>query len=217
MKGTTYNHVIACLRTSRSSDPIVNLSILLHDIAKNKSTYKFINGKHSYHGHEGAGVPIVYEIGQRMKFPTKDIQIMAYCAENHMRVHKIYDMSKSKIVAMVNHPFWPYLKEVGYADEMCRGFTHSNVDAFNEKIKYAEDLANQFNQGRKPDALQQQLKQLLDGNKLMQWIPEIKQRENLPKMKQVMQIVYDQIVDSGTLEYSEDEVKEMAIAAYQKL
>lgn len=214
--GLVLGHVLEALRHSRSRDAVTNLAIAFHDLGK-ATTYDEAEGKHTYHGHEQAGVPIVQEIGKRLKLSSKDIDIIAFCAANHMRIHKIYEMSKSKVVAMVNHPYWPYLKEVGYADEMCRGFSHSTVEEFEKKIEYAEQLAANANKGGGSSELRSRIKNLVDGNKLMAWIPDLKKPELRPFMGKILNKLAEDIVDENLFDSTEDEIRNRAINYFEQM
>jgi tRNA nucleotidyltransferase/poly(A) polymerase len=214
--GKVLGHILEALRVSNSTDALTNLAIAFHDVGK-ATTYDYNDGKHSYHGHEGAGVPIVKAIAKRLKLSNSDREVLEYCAANHMRIHKIYDMKKSKVVSMVNSPIWKYLKEVGYADEMCRRFAHSTTEDFEKKIAYAEGLAEEANKGYSPSDLKVRLKGVIDGNKLMTWIPELKQNEYKPLIGKILGLMQDEIIDDNLFEVSEDELRKRALAHFEKI
>jgi len=214
--GKVLGHILEALRVSNSTDALTNLAIAFHDVGK-ATTYDYNQGKHSYHGHEEAGVPIVKQIAKRLRLSNDDREVLEYCAANHMRVHKIYDMKKSKVVSIVNHPYWEYLKAVGYADEMCRKFEHSTPQDFQKKVEYAERLAAEANKGYQASELKTRIKTLIDGRKLMEWIPELKERENKPYMSKILSQMEENIIDEDLFEASEDVIKQKTIEIYNSL
>ena len=214
--GLVLGHVLEALRVSRSKDALTNLAIAFHDLGKG-TTYVKDGEKHTYKGHEEAGVPLIREIGKRLKLSTEDTNVLAYCAENHMRFHLIYDMSKSKVVSMVNHPYWPYLKEVAYADEMCRGFAHSTPADFEKKVQYAEGLAVQLNKGGKAEELRKRIKGVVDGNKLMAWVPELKSVIYKPFMSTILNRLAEDIVNEDLFNAPEAEIKARALKYFEEL
>ena len=213
--GIVFGHVMEALKHSRSKDPVTNLAIAFHDLGKG-TTYVYQDGKHTYNGHEEAGVALVEEIGKRLKLSTKDTEIMAFCAANHMRVHKIYDMKKSKVVAMVNSPYWSYLKDVSFADEMCRGFAHSTPVDFKNKVEYAEGLAANANKGGTSEELRLRIKKIVDGNKLMSWIPELKSEIYKPFMSTILRKLSEDIVNEDLFEASEQEIRSKALKYFEE-
>lgn len=212
--GTVLGHVLEALKMSRSNDALTNLAIAFHDLGK-ATTYKYREEKgHTYYGHEEAGVPIIKEIGKRLKLSNKDIDVISYCAANHMRIHKIYELSRGKLVSMVNHPFWPYLKEVGYADEMCRGFEHSQDADFKKKIEYAENIAKEANAGGGPDELKKRIKTLINGQLLLEWIPELNKTENKIYIGKILSKIHEWIIDNNLFNLSQEEIKKKALEVF---
>jgi len=51
-------------------DPAVNLAVLLHDVGK-RSAHVVEDGRHRYHGHEGAGAGLVDAIARRLFLPLR--------------------------------------------------------------------------------------------------------------------------------------------------
>ena len=66
-EGGVWEHTLSALRQNKLIDPIVNLSILLHDIGKGVSRVYRENGDVMYKGHDAAGLPVVDEIADRLK------------------------------------------------------------------------------------------------------------------------------------------------------
>lgn len=67
-------HAAKSLRASKSSDPIVNLAILIHDIGKPLTVGKDKKGAITFYNHEVIGASIARNIARRLKFSRKDEQ-----------------------------------------------------------------------------------------------------------------------------------------------
>lgn len=133
-------HVLAGLWQSPTNIPLHNVAFLLHDIGKN-STHKEIDGRPTYHGHEGAGLDDIKSIAKRLKLSNDELQAILFSSENHMRFHKLMEMKKSKVISLVNNPNWEVLKSVGYMDAAARGPNTPYIDIFHKSVEWAEALA----------------------------------------------------------------------------
>ena len=99
---------------------------------------------------------------------------------------------------------------------MCRKFEHSKPEDFEKKIAYAEGLAEEANKGLQPSELKLRLKQVVDGNKLMTWVPELRKTEYKPLMGKIMNQLQEDIVDEDLFEASEDEIKQRALNYFEQ-
>lgn len=66
-------HLVESLRNTPSTDPIVRLATLLHDIGKPKTFAKTPEGITTFYNHEIVGTTIVKDIAERLRFSKKDI------------------------------------------------------------------------------------------------------------------------------------------------
>ena len=66
------NHSFESLKNSKSSDPIVNLAILLHDVGKPLTARKQKDGVITFYNHELLGASIARNIAQRLKLTKKE-------------------------------------------------------------------------------------------------------------------------------------------------
>lgn len=113
---TVIGHILECLRVSESSDPVVNLGILFHDLGKAVTRGLKDNGHSNYHGHEEAGVPIVQGIFDRLRFAdlsAEDKEAILFSVDRHMLIHNLEDLSTKTLVKLVHNPGWNVLKAVG--------------------------------------------------------------------------------------------------------
>lgn len=136
-----YGHVIAALRANKLKDPIVNLSILLHDVGK-QITHS--EGNH-YFGHAESGKEIVEEIAQRLKLDIKTKDAILYAVINHMKIHDFLKLNNSTVIKLMDSPYWDVLKATAEADSRARGeiFDEKNWMLITQRIsKLAEGSAN---------------------------------------------------------------------------
>lgn len=74
---------------------MVRFAGLVHDIGKG-ITPPSLWPKH--YGHEKAGIPLVKQMGERLKLPSNWIKAGKFAAEEHMRAGRFYEMTPSKKV-----------------------------------------------------------------------------------------------------------------------
>ena len=202
--GKVLGHILECLSASTFSDPVINLGVLFHDFGK-ATTYKQVDDKHTYHGHEGAGVPIVEGIFKRMVFPdlsAEDKKSILNAVANHMLVHNLNGLNVKTLTKLVNDLGWEVLKSVSYCDEASRG-SMFDPKKFAEKIKIAEDKVGALGNA---DALKKKIKEKIDGLKLMQWFPSLSKKQSL--IGQILPDMQDYVLsrmEQGG-EISEDEL-----------
>ncbi len=78
-----WTHSIDALRECPSTDPIVRLATLLHDVAK-PNTYREIRGQITFYNHEIVGSRIAKKIAQRLKLSRVDIDRVFTLVRYHM-------------------------------------------------------------------------------------------------------------------------------------
>lgn len=78
-----WTHNLDAIASCPSSDPIVRLATLLHDIAK-PHTYKETEGKPTFYNHEIIGSRIAKQIAQRLRLSKKDIERIFLLVRYHM-------------------------------------------------------------------------------------------------------------------------------------
>lgn len=169
-EGNVFQHVLAALRTSKSTDAITNIAIMAHDLGKLSTKGTNEHGNISYHGHEDAGKEIFEKIADRLKFSNDERDSVLFAIEYHMQGHKFPEMKKSKVVNIRQHKNWPVLKDVLRADQYARGkdFKHHT---FEKDMDYVEDVFKTF--GEK-DAFEKKMATFVDGRKIMELRPDVK-------------------------------------------
>jgi len=119
-EGGPYTHTLEALRANKVVDPIVNLSILMHDIGKQKVFSQDEKGEH-YFGHAEEGKELVEEIAERLKLDTKTKEAILYAVMNHMKIHDFLKLSNAKVIKLMDSPYWEVLKATAEADSKARG------------------------------------------------------------------------------------------------
>ena len=193
-EGDVYPHIIATLKASRSKDPVTNIAILFHDLGK-AITYKLDGDRHTFHGHEKAGVPLVNKIFKRLKFnnlSAKDKEAIRFATTSHMLIHNLKKLSIKNVVKLVNSEHWNVLKDTAYADEASR-LDLFDLDAFEEKINWAESIAAKV--GDKEE-LRKKIKKHIDGQKIIKWFPDI-QGSDIGKILKFLEPEIIEAINSG--------------------
>ncbi|HON83903.1 MAG TPA: hypothetical protein PLI22_07235 [Caldisericia bacterium] len=153
-------HVLACLRSYKGNDSLVNFSILFHDIGK-LTTYNYNGGKHSYHGHDSAGVPIIEEVAKRLKLDNNTRDAMIFCAEKHMYIHRLLEMSNEKIFKLMQNKHWDVLLQVAEADARSRGSLFDS-DEWNKILQKIENIKKNYANKEQLD----KIKKIVNGYKV---------------------------------------------------
>lgn len=84
----THLYLTALHISMRTSDPILILTGLLHDIGKpGTASWNDKKSKMAYIGHEATGADISVNILERMKFSNKDVLRVSTLIRHHMRLH----------------------------------------------------------------------------------------------------------------------------------
>jgi tRNA nucleotidyltransferase/poly(A) polymerase len=181
-------HIHECLKASPYTDPVINLAVLFHDFGKATTRGTKDNGYSSYHGHEGAGVPIVENIFKRLRFaklgPNDKKNILSAVAK-HMLIHNLDNLNIKTLRKLIHDPSWETVKAVGYCDEASRGLGLFNPTEFSDKVERAEGKVNSVGGA---EELKKQVSSVVDGNKLLTWFPQFqKDRKQigiyLPKLQ----------------------------------
>lgn len=138
-EGNVFEHTMAALKDYKGSNPIINLSILFHDVGKPDSAIIAEDGNYyKFYNHDKIGVDVFNNISRRMKFPKDVSEIISFVIENHMRFHKIYEMKTKKIKSLINSPYWNILSKVAYHDDHCRGKNKFSFEEYKQNYMKAK-------------------------------------------------------------------------------
>ena len=144
--GTVWDHVIAALNESDSTDPIQNLAVLFHDVGKGVThNIKIKNGEdyHTYHSHDIKGVELIENICSRLKISNNDKTALMFATQNHMKFHKVLEMKPYKILVMIQNKHFDILKNVSYCDDSCRKGVFNEV-SWNQKIERINSIRSKW-------------------------------------------------------------------------
>jgi len=185
-EGGVWDHTLAAVRRYKGSDPVVNMSILFHDVAKPITYSNDETGIHYYY-HSTKGEEVVNAIADRMKFDNNLRAAMALSARQHMKFHFIASEKNRRIIQMMNEPHFEVLYEVAYCD------TSSRLHAYNPDEWYAvvariDHLRSRY--GLNPLA---ELKKVVTGERVMR-VAEISPSK---KVGELIHTVIGKIVDKG--------------------
>jgi poly(A) polymerase len=201
-----YEHTLQ-VTSKVSSDLILRLGALLHDIAK-PATKGIDNGKVHFRHHEVVGARMTKEILSKLKYPKKLISSVALLVENHLRPHT-YKMGWTDSAVR------RYIIDAGdVLDELnelvrCDVTTKNNEKA--ETIyKYLDDLEKRIKEVKEKEELKK-LRPPVDGNEIM----KILKIEPGPSLGKIMESLYEQRINEG--EVSKEEAIKLAKEVYKKL
>lgn len=157
-----WDHTIAALRVNNIADPLVNLSILLHDVGKPTTATVRAHGGMAYFGHAEEGMKIVDDIAKRLKMSNDEKETLIFAVGNHMKFHLILGMKPSKIAKLVSDKNWDCLVAVAKADNFSRGKNFDYHDDYDKIVEKAIEIKEKW--GAKT---MEKVVKLVDGNHVM--------------------------------------------------
>lgn len=202
--GTVLDHTVAALRKNQIADPLVNLSILMHDIGKPIS-YKFSTekGRGTFFGHAEKSKDLIDIIAKRLKLTNKQKNAIMFATVNHMKMHKALDMKPSKIVKLMQDENWEVLKVVSYCDDSCRLHLFDK-NRFEKVIKGMEKIKDKWGEKTSNNTLK-----IVNGKQVM----EITGLKPGKKVGEIIQKVTSWIVDDGL----KDPMEKLIMKAYREI
>lgn len=118
--------------TALSSDPVIRLATLLHDLGK-ACTSVAIWPKQS--DHENLGLPVIAQLCRRLSIPNRYQKLATLAAQWHLIIHRVYRASPADILevfaqtqAFQDETVLEQLLLVCEADAHGRGLQQANVD-----------------------------------------------------------------------------------------
>lgn len=84
-EGNSGAHTMLALKAAKSSDSIVNFTVLLHDIGKTQTNPELWP---SHRGHDELGGKLIRKLGHRLKVPNAYIDFARFATQNHMLYHR---------------------------------------------------------------------------------------------------------------------------------
>lgn len=170
-EGNTFQHTLEALRQSPSKNPITNMAVLMHDLGKPVTqSYDIDTKRVKYLGHDKAGGEVFDKIVKRLKFTNDQRDAILFAITNHMLVHNILDMKKSRILDIRQSPHWETLRDTVYSDEAARTGKF-NPEEHANKMSKVEDIASKFGEKQ---AFEKRMSGYVDGRMIMNILPKIK-------------------------------------------
>lgn len=118
-----FTHTKLVLRDLQDSDLTTKIAGLCHDIGS-----PVVRDGVRYNGHDKAGVPIAEAMLRRFGISNKIISTVKFVVLNHMRMHTIFEMKKSKQLEIFEHRDFETLLTVHDADVSMRPKTSRRED-----------------------------------------------------------------------------------------
>jgi poly(A) polymerase len=141
-EGTVYQHVLLMLeKLQPDADPLLAWAALLHDIGK-PATFSREAGTgliHNY-GHERVGAEITEQLLTRLRFPSKQIDLLAHTVRCHMQFKDAPQMRKATLRRLLMRPSFEFELELNRLD--CLGSCRS-TEIYDFLKKEAATLAEQ--------------------------------------------------------------------------
>lgn len=161
-EGGVFDHTIAALKAYKGNDPVVNLSILLHDVGKPLTYALSDKGIHTYYNHDNKAKEVIEKIAERLKLPNAMKDAIIFAATNHMNYFNIPKMSNNKIVQLLQSPYFNILEQTALADAKARGnlFDQNEWNEIQNKI-------NKVREKYKSDNIIKEIKKTINGNFVM--------------------------------------------------
>lgn len=140
-EGGVWEHTLEALKQNKVINPIINLSILLHDVGKIKAVWNNEKGKMDYYKHPEEGLELVDTIAERLKLSNNEKESIKFVVANHMKFHDVLGMKTSKILKLVKDKNYEILRASAYADAASRLhlFDKENWEKTLEKIAEIEE------------------------------------------------------------------------------
>jgi tRNA nucleotidyltransferase/poly(A) polymerase len=164
-EGGVFEHTIAALRVSQSTDPVTNVAILFHDVGKPPAKSFGVRGYVRYTGHESIGVPVFNKIAARLKFSNNEKAAISFAIKNHMKGFRRGLLKKSKILDLRHNQYWDVLKETLRSDDASRGAPIYDAEQFEASMAKVEKLYEDVGAQKEFD---NRVKALIDGHLIME-------------------------------------------------
>lgn len=203
--GTTFDHTMVALSTYKGSDPLINLAILFHDLGKFPARRQKDDGvNYTYCGHDHAGLRVIDSLCRRLKFSLDEAELFKFVCANHMNMHWLLKMKPAKVLRVVSSEFWEALVIVSRCDDSCRGDDVFDREAFDAKVKYAEEVKKNWCTNSKP-------KKIVDGNR----VTELTGIPSSKKLGDIVKSVTAFCIDNNITE--PEEIDKLIVAEAEKL
>lgn len=105
-EGDVFTHTVLMLDRMESRSQNLVLAVLLHDIAK-PVTARLTAERIRFDGHAEQGAEMAKAIMRRLRFANDDVETVAQCILNHMKMLSVLQMRQSTLRRLVGAPTFP--------------------------------------------------------------------------------------------------------------
>jgi len=140
-EGSVFNHLVLMLsQLPAGAAPLLPWAVLLHDIAKPVTASRdAVTGAIHFYEHEKVGETMTRDILNRLKFPRRDVDEVAFAVRHHMQFKDARRMRKATLRRMLLRPTFPLELELHRLD--CLG-SHGKLDIHAFLLEQAAELAS---------------------------------------------------------------------------
>ncbi|MEO5354255.1 MAG: multifunctional CCA addition/repair protein [Magnetococcus sp. XQGC-1] len=99
-EGDVWQHtrLVLAVATRLSTDPVVRLAALLHDLGKGTTPKEWLP---HHHGHEERGVELINPLCDRLRIPNTYRKLALLTARHHLQCHRLLEMTPGKVVRLL--------------------------------------------------------------------------------------------------------------------
>jgi poly(A) polymerase len=101
-EGDVFAHTVRMLDAMERADAVLAFSVLLHDAGK-PATFSVRDRIH-FDGHQTEGARIAREVCFRLRFPSREREMIAACVENHMAFLEVKRMREATLKRLMRRP-----------------------------------------------------------------------------------------------------------------
>jgi poly(A) polymerase len=101
-EGDVFAHTVRMLDAMERPDAVLAFAVLLHDAGK-PATFSVRDRIH-FDGHQTEGARIAREVCTRLRFPSREREMIVACVENHMSFLDVKRMRESTLKRLMRRP-----------------------------------------------------------------------------------------------------------------
>ncbi len=141
-EGTVWEHVLRMLeQMPPDAEPLLSWAVLLHDVGKPITAQPEAGtGRIRFFDHEKVGEELTRKILERLRFPRRDIETLAFVVRHHMQFKDVPHMRKATLRRLLLRPTFPLELELHRLD--CVG-SHGQLDIYERLVREQQALETQ--------------------------------------------------------------------------
>ena len=138
-EGDVFTHTVLMLDGMKTADARLAFAVLLHDVGK-PATVVRAPDRIRFHEHAERGAEIARAVMTRLRFPSDDIETVAFCVGNHMRFMSVREMRRATLRRLVGSPTFPLELELHRLDCLA---SHRDLSNFDFLVEFQRQLASE--------------------------------------------------------------------------